>query len=247
MARHVEAFGVAPGRIHVIANWCDDETIRPIAPADNPLRERWKLAGKFVVGYSGNLGRAHEFDTVLAAAERLRNEPHIIFLMIGGGKRFEELIAAVKAHGLENSFRFEAYQPRAMLPYSLGVPDVQWLSLNPQQGLIVPSKFYGIAAAGRPIVMIGAAEGEIGRLVQRHRCGVVIRPGDAALLADTLRRWSNEPQITAAMGARSRQLLELEFSRRRALDQWSRLINQLEVAAADGGVRIATASEHPFH
>jgi colanic acid biosynthesis glycosyl transferase WcaI len=80
--------------------------------------------------------------------------------------------------------------------------------------------------------MIGEAEGEIGRLVRRHGCGIVIYPGDAAMLADTLRRWSGEPQITAAMGARARHLLDLEFRRRQALEQWSRLIDQLEVKAA---------------
>ncbi len=176
MARQIEALGVTAARVHVIANWCDDATIRPVALTDNPLREAWQLAGKFVVGYSGNLGRAHDFATVLAAAERLRNEPRIVFLMIGGGKRFEDLVRAVKLRGLERSFQFRTYQDRAMLPYSLGVADVHWLSLHPRlEGLIVPSKFYGIAAAGRPIVMIGDGDGEIARLVRQHRCGITIK------------------------------------------------------------------------
>jgi colanic acid biosynthesis glycosyl transferase WcaI len=132
MARRVEALGVAPARVQVIANWCDDETIRPLAQPNNPLREVWQLAGKFVVGYSGNLGRAHDFETVLAAAERLREEPRIVFLMIGGGKRFEDLGRSVKDRGLERSFHFRPYQNESMLPFSLNVPDVHWLSLIPQ-------------------------------------------------------------------------------------------------------------------
>jgi colanic acid biosynthesis glycosyl transferase WcaI len=80
--------------------------------------------------------------------------------MIGGGKQFEAMARAVKAHGLEDAFRFQTYQDRAMLPYSLTVSDVHWLSLDPRlEGLIVPSKFYGIAAAGRLIVMIGDEQG----------------------------------------------------------------------------------------
>jgi len=209
MADRIKALGVPPARVHVIANWCDDEAIRPLQPANNPLRDAWQLAGKFVVGYSGNLGRAHEFETMLAAAKRLRNEPRIVFLMIGGGKQFEAMARAVKAHGLEDAFRFRIYQERAMLPHSLTVSDVHWLSLDPRlEGLIVPSKFYGIAAAGRPIVMIGDKQGEIGRLVRQHRCGVVITPGDAVTLADTLRRGSKAPQILAEMGARARQMLD---------------------------------------
>jgi glycosyltransferase involved in cell wall biosynthesis len=228
MARQIEALGVTAARVHVIANWCDDATIRPVAITDNPLREAWQLAGKFVVGYSGNLGRAHDFATVLAAAERLRNEPRIVFLMIGGGKRFEDLVRAVKLRGLERSFQFRTYQDRAMLPYSLGVADVHWLSLHPRlEGLIVPSKFYGIAAAGRPIVMIGDGDGEIARLVRQHRCGITIAPGDAATLADTLRHWSEAPEALADMGAHARQMLDTQFTKRRALEQWSRLLEQL--------------------
>ena len=100
MARKVESLGAPSTGVHVIPNWCHDELIHPVDHSENPLRQRWGLADQFVLGYSGNLGRAHEFQTVLAAAEQLRNEPHFIFLMIGGGKRFEELAQAVKQQEL---------------------------------------------------------------------------------------------------------------------------------------------------
>lgn len=232
MARHIKDLGIVPARVHVIANWCDDETIRPAVGTDNPLREAWHLSGKFVVGHSGNLGRAHDFETVLGAAERLRNDTRIVFLMIGGGKHFEELAKAVKARGLDNSFRFRPYQERTMLPYSLGVADAHWLSLHPAlEGLIVPSKFYAIAAAGKPMLMIGDSEGEIGRLIRQHRCGTVIAPGDAATFVDTLRRWSGAPEAIIEMGARARQMLDAQFTRRRALDQWNRLLAELRPLA----------------
>jgi hypothetical protein len=90
-------------------------------------------------------------------------EPCIALLLIGGGKHFEDLAHAVKVRQLENLFRRRPYQERAMLPNSLGVADTHWLSLNPAlEGLIVPSKFYAVAAAGKPIVMIGDCEGELG-------------------------------------------------------------------------------------
>jgi len=229
MARKVELLGAPPSRVHVITNWCNDQEIRPIAQADNPLRQTWGLAGQFVIGYSGNLGRAHEFETVLAAANLLRNEPHIIFLMIGGGKRFDELSRAVREQGLASSFRFMPYQEQKMLPYSLAVPDAHWLSLNPKlEGLLVPSKFYGIAAAGRPIIVIADKNGEIARLVQQHRCGIVITPGDADALADALRSLSNAPGTVSEMGRRARTMLDPHFTRQKALERWSELIDQLD-------------------
>jgi glycosyltransferase involved in cell wall biosynthesis len=231
MGRKVEALGAQAERIHVIPNWCNDEDIRLIAPTDNPLRQEWNLADKFVLGYSGNLGRAHEFATVLAAAERLRDEPRVAFLMIGGGKRFAELASAVQARGLSGSFRFLPYQARTLLSYSLGAADAHWLSLDPRlEGLMVPSKFYGIAAAAKPIIVIGDLNGELGRLVQNHACGFAIAPGDSEALTATLRQLLNAPQTVLDMGARARQMLDAHFTRRQGFARWRQLFDQLDAA-----------------
>jgi glycosyltransferase involved in cell wall biosynthesis len=229
MAQRIQKFGVPAARVHVIANWCDDERIRPaVAHNDNPLRRAWHLTDKFVVGYSGNLGRAHDYATVLAAAEQLRDDPRIVFLTIGGGKNFEDLARAVKTRGLDKIFCFQPYQRRDMLPVSLAVPDVHWVSLKPElEGLIVPSKFYGIAAAGKPIVVIGDEQGEIGQLVRQHRCGIVIPPGASSALSDALQCWSKEPRLIEEKGMRARQMLETKFTKRASLMRWSQLINQL--------------------
>jgi glycosyltransferase involved in cell wall biosynthesis len=233
MARKVESLGAPAARVQVIPNWCHDEVIRPAAQSENPLRQSWGLAGQFVLGYSGNLGRAHEFQTVLAAAERLRNDPQFIFLMIGGGNRFQELTHAVKRQGLASSFRFIPYQQQEMLSYSLAVADAHWLSLNPKlEGLIVPSKFYGIAAAGKPIIVIGDKYGEIARLVQQYGCGIVVAPGDANALVDAMRRLSNAPETISELGRRARAMLDRHFTRQQALQRWSGLLDRLDKAFA---------------
>jgi len=229
MGRKVEVLGAPAERIHVIPNWCNDEDIRRVAPADNPLRLEWNLADKFVLGYSGNLGRAHEFETVLAVAERLRDEPRVVFLMIGGGKRFDELSAAVQARGLADAFRFLPYQARTLLSYSLGAADAHCVSLDPRlEGLMVPSKFYGIAAAGKPIVVIGDPNGELGRLVQRNACGFAIAPGDSEALTAALQQLLNAPRTVLEMGARARQMLDAHFTRRQGLARWRRLLDKLD-------------------
>jgi colanic acid biosynthesis glycosyl transferase WcaI len=229
MGRKVKTLGAPAERIHVIANWCNDEDIRRVAAADNPLRHEWDLADKFVLGYSGNLGRAHEFETVLAAAERLRSETRVAFLMIGGGKRFEELSAAVRARGLAGAFRFQPYQARTLLSYSLGAADAHWVSLDPRlEGLMVPSKFYGIAAAAKPIVVIGDPNGELAQLVQRNDCGFASAPRDSETLTATLLRLSHAPQTVSEMGNRARQMLDAHFTRRQGLARWRRLLDQLD-------------------
>jgi glycosyltransferase involved in cell wall biosynthesis len=227
MAEIVHSRGIA-APVHVIPNWCDDDHIQPVAPRDNPLRRKWGVEGRFVVGYSGNLGRSHEFETVLDAAEHLRSQQNILFLFIGGGHQFDELARRVHERKLDSAFRFLPYQDRAALAHSLSVPDVHWISLRPElEGLIVPSKVYGVAAAGRPIISITARDGEIARLVQRHRCGIVVEPGAGHLLAEVLRRLSADPSALAEMGRRARAMLEKHFTRQQAFARWDQLFSTI--------------------
>ena len=228
MSERVAGRGVDPTRIAIIANWVDDERIVPVAPADNELRRAWRLEDKFVVGYSGNLGRAHEFDTLLGAAERLREHTRIVFVFIGGGKRFDELAGEVAARGLQRSFRFFPYQDRSVLKFSLSVPDLHWMSLSPGlEGLLFPSKLYGILAAGRPVIAVVAKDGEIARLVESRGCGVAIAPGDAAALAAILLQLSRDAARCAEMGRRARDLLDEQFTRRAAFAKWEALIERV--------------------
>jgi glycosyltransferase involved in cell wall biosynthesis len=221
MRERVASRGISTDSIHVIHNWSDDERISSLGVSDNPLRRKWGLEDKFVVGYSGNLGRAHEYDTVLEASELLRHDPRIVFVFIGGGRPMDGLARIVRQRGLNSMFRFIPYQDRELLKYSLGVPDVHWISLRTNvEGMIVPSKFYGVAAAGRPIIAITARDGEIARLVEQAKCGLVIEPGQAKTLAQEILRLSADTEAVSAMGARARAMLDAKFTRRQALARW---------------------------
>jgi colanic acid biosynthesis glycosyl transferase WcaI len=235
MADTLRGRGISARQIHVIPNWCDDEAIEPITTGQNPLRREWELDGRFVVGYSGNLGRGHEFETVLAAAERLRSDWRLCFLFIGGGKKFTELAHAVRERGLDHLFRFLPYQERSVLKLSLGAADVHLISLRPElEGLIVPSKLYGIAAAGRPIIAVTAPNGEVARLVRRHDCGIVVAPSEGELLADTLRCLRADPARVAEMGHHARAMLDAYFTRRHAFQRWRDLLEEVALNPVQG-------------
>ena len=228
MAEKVSQLGVASERIEVIPNWCDDETIVPVDAASNPLRAQWHLQDKFVIGYSGNLGRAHEFDTILAASKRFKNDPKIIFLFIGSGHRSDELARCVEAQGLQHKFCFFPYQRNEDLKYSLSVPDVHWISLRPElEGLIVPSKFYGIAAAGRPIIAVTAKNGEIATFVKAYDCGFVVEPGNSDELVKVINDLSSNVTAREIIGHRARAMLEANFTRQHAFRNWSRLVDRV--------------------
>ena len=226
MATIVAGRGAPPEHIHLIPNWTDDNEIRPIAHTDNSLRREWKLEDQFVLGYSGNLGRAHEYETVLGAAEIVKSDPNIIFLFVGGGHQFDMLARLVKERGLTN-FRFMPYQNRVLLKYSLAVADVHWVSLRPElEGLIVPSKIYGVAAAGRPVISIAAKDGEIAGIVGTHKCGINIEPGDLSGLASTLLHLSKNADACREIGSRARTMLDSHFTRRQAVQQWRDVIER---------------------
>jgi glycosyltransferase involved in cell wall biosynthesis len=229
MAKRICARGAPRHRVHVIHNWVGDEQIRPVPVAENPLRRAWELQDKFVVAYSGNLGRAHDFDTVLRAAKLVRHRTQILFLFIGGGHSFDQLKRAVKQQNLCGTFTFVPYQPADVLKYSLGVADVHLISLKAAlEGLVVPSKFYGIAAAGKPVIAIAAADGEIARLVRAYSCGLIIEPGNGDTLAERLVQLSQDPVRVADMGRRARAMLEDRFTRKQALARWQLLLSELQ-------------------
>jgi glycosyltransferase involved in cell wall biosynthesis len=221
MAERLAAAGVPGERVVMRPNWSDDEGVRPLARGAVPLRAEWGLEGKFVIGYSGNLGRAHETETLIGAAKLLRARGDLAFLMIGGGHESRKLAERVADEGLTDLFRFHPYQPRERLGESLGAADVHWLSLRPEmEGLIVPSKFYGIAAAGRPVIAVSDPDGEIGRIVTRHDCGIAVVPGDSAAMAAAITALSTDPARLDRMGANARALLERDYTRAIAFDRW---------------------------
>jgi glycosyltransferase involved in cell wall biosynthesis len=118
------------------------------------------------------------------------------------------------------------YQPRERLAETLGVADVHLVSLNPKlEGLVVPSKFYGIAAAGRPAIFIGARDGEIARLIHETGCGFTVAPGDGQALMDRILQLAATAKLCTSMGDRARASFEQYWNRDRAIKQWQGVLS----------------------
>lgn len=225
MAARVRALGcVAPERLHVIHNWADGRAIVPVARDANPLQSEWQLDDKFVVEYSGNLGRVHEFDTLLDAARRLRDEAEVCFLVVGRGPRLAEFQARVAAERLPN-VRFEPHQDRARLAHTLAIGDVHLSVLRPGfEGLVHPSKLYGIMAAGRPTIFVGLVTGETARILDESGAGLAVASGDGAALAAAILRLKGDFTGRIAMGERARRAFEARYDMPVALGHWRTLI-----------------------
>ncbi len=224
MADEVAALGVARERIAIIQNWVDDDAIRPIPREENVLRRDLELGDAFVVMYSGNMGLGHQFEDILGTARRLKHRKDIRFVFVGGGMRRSEVVAARERHGLENLMLLD-YVPREKLPYSLTLGDAHFVSLRPGfEGLMVPSKAYGVMAAGRPLIYQGSPRGEIAMMLSQEGGGVVIAPGDETGLTNLITRWAEDRREAARHGARGREILQQHYSKARAMRAYEDVI-----------------------
>lgn len=164
--------GIPAQQISILPNWCDAR-IRPVARTDNELRAKWELTEKTVIGYSGNLGRAHlpeEIAKLLRCADGL---DEISWLFIGGGKGVAEVQAAAAEVSTEVQFR--PYQPLERLSESLSIADIHLITLAPDcEGLIMPSKYYGVLAVDRPVLFLGSPQGSIAKEIDAHGHGAVL-------------------------------------------------------------------------
>jgi glycosyltransferase involved in cell wall biosynthesis len=92
---------------------------------------------------------------------------------------------------------------------------------------MVPSKFYGVLAAGRPVIFVGPAASEVARVIAHERCGIIVPPGDGKALERAVRRLHEDPQERSAMGLRGRAVLQERFNTARACEEWYRLVHRI--------------------
>ncbi len=209
MARRIAAKGVPEAKISVIPDWADTDAIRSLV--HSPFRDRF--GEKFVIMYSGNLGLSQQLETVLEAAARIQNDPRILFVLIGEGASKQALIEQAARLGL-NNIEFLPYRPKEKLAESLSAADLHLIPLmKGAAGCLVPSKIYGILAAGRPFVAIMERDAEVARIAREYRTGFVVEPGESAALAATIEKAVENRAELAAMGARARALAEQRYSR----------------------------------
>lgn len=221
----VLAYGARPERTVVIRNWAASSAIRPVDPVRNRFRAETRLREEeFVVMYSGNLGAAHRFDEILETARRLRGRSDIVFVFVGGGSRRGEVEAYREQHELCNIVLLP-YQEQARLSESLSAANVHFVSLRRGfEGLVVPSKSYGIMAAGRPLLYEGDPSGEIAQMITRWGIGIVVSEGDADALEDAVLQLAEDPERTSRMGASARRALEGHYGRCRAMDSYESVL-----------------------
>lgn len=195
MRRRLVDRGIPASKIHVAENWADGSKIFPL-----PVHRH----GPLKILYSGNLGRPHDVETIAYAIERLKDDPMFHFQFVGGGTRRKELADSCGKSGIAN-ISFAPYCKRDEMSSNLASGDIGLVTqLDSCMGTVVPSKVYGLMAAGRPILYIGPRESTPAEIIRRFGCGWQVDCGNGQAVLELLKNLEAHRDEIAAAGARAR-------------------------------------------
>lgn len=217
----------ADDKTHIIHVWCDDKAISSNSSEPNRFIKKWNLEGKFVVGYFGNMGRFHDIETIMNAAKSLQNDDDIVFLFVGEGQKKQWAMDYANQHELSNC-QFHTYVERQHLGALLSSANLGLVSLmHGQEGLSVPSKSFGLMAAGVPIVAIMDKSAEIALIVEEEYCGVVIESDRSNALEKTIRNLRLNSFELKEMSKNAKQAIATKYSLQNAANEYSEIISKI--------------------
>ncbi len=212
------------GRKHItLTPWALEEPVTPLA---SDRMERKLLFGDSSLGllYSGSFGRAHEFELILKLARMLGNRAAFAYSV--RGSRLEELKNAISAN--DQNIRFAEFASPDQLSARLSSPDIHIVSLRPQwNGTVVPSKFFGVLAIGRPVLFEGDSNSDISQWIRKYKVGWNLQHDNLQSTAEELIRFSKDTVNKAAMYKHCHTVYQEHFSKKAVIDKWEGELNQL--------------------
>ncbi len=223
------ARGVPREKLRVVKNGVDLQLFRPLPRANDIRHELGLKPGDFMCLYVGTHGMAHGLQTILDAADRLRNRPEIRFVLVGEGAEKNALQERARWMKLE-SVTFVDQQPRGKTPLFLAASDLSLVLLKgkPLFKTVLPSKIFEILGAGRPIVL--GVDGEARKVVEDASAGVFVQPEDPAALAEAILNLKANPTKCIQMGANGRAFVEANYSRKALAKKYVDILREIVLA-----------------
>ena len=221
--------GVQENKIVLIPNWVDVNFIQPLPKEESPFRKAHQLNGKFVVLYSGNIGRTQPLTALIDAAARLKHIPEIAVVIVGEEKALQDLELYRQKIDATNVLLLP-FQPRKELPQMLAAADIGMVMQKENViSFNMPSKIQLLLASGRPIIASVPSTGTAAKAVQQSKGGIVVPPEDSdALVAAILDLYKN-PDKAEALGKQGRQYAIENYAFNTALDRYEKLFGEVSL------------------
>jgi glycosyltransferase involved in cell wall biosynthesis len=210
--RHVVQQRGHRGRVDVVYNWVDIDQIHPMKKP-NGFASRHGLNHHFVVSYAGTMGWAQDMSTIVESAALLKDDPQILFLLVGDGVEKKSAMQRGRQLGLKNIL-WLPIQPWSVYPEILGASNASMINLHPSlRTPVVPSKLISIMAAARPVIASLPRESDARLIISEAKSGIVIDAGDVQGLAGAIRKMASDPGMVETFGRQGRAYVEAHFSR----------------------------------
>ncbi len=216
-----------PVPVSVIPNWEPAAAFPPhLQPPAWSEAEALGLSDRFVVLYLGNAGHGHRFETVLAAAEALRDEP-VVFLFVGGGAMWPVLEKEKVQRGLDRLL-LHRYVPKEETPSVLAAAHCGLITLRDEfLGVICPSKLHAYLAMGLPVIYVGPEGGNVDEAIRRFDCGISLRHGEVEGLVAFVRRLMRGEAELPRLRYRARAAFQEAYSDTRSLPRFDGVLDSL--------------------
>ncbi|WP_242826890.1 glycosyltransferase family 4 protein [Butyrivibrio sp. MC2013] len=214
-----------PPYVH-INNWINENEIVPLAPDHEKVmafKKKYGIDGKYVIMYSGNIGLYYDLLEIQKIIREYDNVHDVVFAFVGQGSVLEQMQAYSKKEDQHNIV-YIPYQNKEDLVYSLNAGDVHFVvNAKGIKGVSVPSKLYGVMAAGKPVLGILEEGSEARLIVEESGCGKVVEPGDYQAIRQLIGYYTehrSDPKV-AAMGERGRQYLDKNLTRNISIGKYA--------------------------
>lgn len=214
-----------------INNWINEKEIYPLEqnhPKIVAFKEKYNLQDKFIIMYSGNIGLYYDLENIIKVIGEFKDREDVVFAFIGDGtvkSKIEEYVTDNKL----NNVTFIPYQDKADLIYSLNAADIHWVvNAKGIKGVSVPSKLYGVMAAGKPVLGVLDEGSEARLIVEECNCGVCIEPGNYKEISRNIEYILNNKELIKSLGQNSRKYLEVNLTKDVSINKYKETILSLD-------------------
>ena len=206
-----------------INNWINEKDIYPLEqnhPKIISFKEKYNLNDKFIIMYSGNIGLYYDWENIIKVIGKFKDREDVVFAFVGDGTVKDKVEAYVNENNL-NNVTFIPYQDKADLIYSLNAADIHWVvNAKGIKGVSVPSKLYGVMAAGKPVLGVLDEGSEARLIVEECNCGVCIEPGNYKEISNNIEYILNNKEEIRALGSNGRQYLESNLTKEVSINKY---------------------------